>query len=428
MSPRPPKRWHTTVGARPFTILLYERAAGGVLYAKRWDPIRKTQVRYSLGHRDRANAIRWAEQQVELAEAGRLAVDSPAKATVAGILTLYLAHHTPTKVRTEQKADQQRAELWKRVLGNRKVVTLGADDWHAFIAARSRGEIDARGRRVAQDQRRPVRARTVDADLVFLNAVLNWACEFRVKDHPLLARNPWSSGKSGVKRFLARPKEKAPRRPVATYDRFLAVRTVADRVLMRARKGDPLAKLVQGHKTQLWMRESYLGILLDIVEATGRRIGAVVRLWHSDLQWAGGTVAAVRWRPFKKEPEQVVPVPEALGRTLAEHARRHQGLGNTPLFPSPLDPTRHVSADVASDWLEAAEALAGLPPLEGGDFHPYRRKWATERKHLPTVDVMKAGGWRDERALKESYIHADDETMRSVIEEPRKLRDRRRVE
>ncbi len=34
-----------------------------------------------------------------------------------------------------------------------------------------------------------------------------------------------------------------------------------------------------------------------------------------------------------------------------------------------------------------AQKLAGLELLDGGDFHPYRRKWATERKHLPVQDV-----------------------------------------
>ena len=30
-----------------------------------------------------------------------------------------------------------------------------------------------------------------------------------------------------------------------------------------------------------------------------------------------------------------------------------------------------------------AKEKAGLPKLEGGLWHPYRRKWATERKYLP---------------------------------------------
>ena len=46
-----------------------------------------------------------------------------------------------------------------------------------------------------------------------------------------------------------------------------------------------------------------------------------------------------------------------------------------------------------------AARSAELPKLRGGVWHPYRRLWATERKHLPDLDVAAAGGWRDTRAL-----------------------------
>jgi hypothetical protein len=32
--------------------------------------------------------------------------------------------------------------------------------------------------------------------------------------------------------------------------------------------------------------------------------------------------------------------------------------------------------------------------LDNDAFDELRRKWATERKHLPDMDVAKAGGWR----------------------------------
>ena len=70
-----------------------------------------------------------------------------------------------------------------------------------------------------------------------------------------------------------------------------------------------------------------------------------------------------------------------------------------------------------------AEKLAELEPLEGSDFHAYRRKWATERKHLPDADVMAAGGWRDPRSLKSSYQKVDPEMLLAVVTEPRKLRE-----
>lgn len=36
-------------------------------------------------------------------------------------------------------------------------------------------------------------------------------------------------------------------------------------------------------------------------------------------------------------------------------------------------------------------------------FHAYRRLFASERNHLPDVDLMRAGGWRDLATMKRSY-------------------------
>jgi hypothetical protein len=53
-----------------------------------------------------------------------------------------------------------------------------------------------------------------------------------------------------------------------------------------------------------------------------------------------------------------------------------------------------------------AERLAGLPKLRRGVFHPYRRLWAIERRHLPPTDVAEAGGWGDTQALTRIYQKA----------------------
>jgi hypothetical protein len=55
-----------------------------------------------------------------------------------------------------------------------------------------------------------------------------------------------------------------------------------------------------------------------------------------------------------------------------------------------------------------AEQVAGVEPIPGGLWHPYRRKWATERKPWPLADVMMPGGWKD--AQTPFYQHADEET------------------
>ena len=65
--------------------------------------------------------------------------------------------------------------------------------------------------------------------------------------------------------------------------------------------------------------------------------------------------------------------------------------------------------------LEAiAERAAGLDKQKGGLWHPYRRRWATLRKHLPAADVAAVGGWRSTDTLK-LYQQADDQTILRVV-------------
>ena len=65
---------------------------------------------------------------------------------------------------------------------------------------------------------------------------------------------------------------------------------------------------------------------------------------------------------------------------------------------------------------------AGLEKLDGSLWHAYRRKWATERKHLPDVDVAAAGGWANPNTLRLVYQQADQETMLRVVLERGELR------
>lgn len=75
-------------------------------------------------------------------------------------------------------------------------------------------------------------------------------------------------------------------------------------------------------------------------------------------------------------------------------------------------------------WLRIAEKSAGLPKLNGGLWHAYRRKWATERKHLPIVDVAAAGGWRDTETLLRCYQQPTNDTLLAVMSEERKVHER----
>jgi hypothetical protein len=68
--------------------------------------------------------------------------------------------------------------------------------------------------------------------------------------------------------------------------------------------------------------------------------------------------------------------------------------------------------------------LAGLPKLKRGVWHPYRRRWATVRKHLPLTDVAAAGGWRSTQTLLKCYQQPDEATMLQVVLGGAELRER----
>lgn len=151
--------------------------------------------------------------------------------------------------------------------------------------------------------------------------------------------------------------------------------------------------------------------------------GALVDHLHLDAPPFG----AISWRAEADKTRRASTVPvsrqvrAALDRILAERP----GLGAAYLFPSPSDRSRPISRHLAAAWLERAERFAGVAKQLGGLWHPYRRKWATERKHLPDVDVAAAGGWAELTSLKTAYQQADDATMLRVVLGGGEVRERR---
>ena len=87
-----------------------------------------------------------------------------------------------------------------------------------------------------------------------------------------------------------------------------------------------------------------------------------------------------------------------------------------------------MPADLLTQWLAAAERKANLPKLAGGLWHPYRRKWASERMHLPLKAVADAGGWKDVTTLLTCYQHADEAALLEVMSEPRKRAEKKRAD
>jgi integrase len=399
--------WSHSIGERPNTVRVFERRPGGIIYAALWDPTAaegEGHVRTaSLGHRNKREAIRFAKEQYEALVTGSQDIAS-GRFTLAQIFMLYEQNRTEGKVASEQQADRRRVELWSRWLGggcDPHKITM--QEWEGFIKARRSGAIDPRGKPVpVKKNQRPVRARTVEADCVFLHLVFNWAAKWRLKSGSYLMReNPV--------RGFAIPREHNPLQPVATQDRFEKVRAVSDRVQMENRW--------QGKRE---VQRSYLSELLDIVDGTGRRIRAVCHLEFQDLRLERTKetpYGAISWpaRTDKKRKLRVVPISPTVRAALDRIIRERAGIGSTPLFPSPTDRAVPISRHLADAWLREAEQLAGVPSLEGGLWHPYRRKWATERKHLPAVDVAQAGGWEDTDTMRKCYQKADPATMLQVI-------------
>ncbi len=139
----------------------------------------------------------------------------------------------------------------------------------------------------------------------------------------------------------------------------------------------------------------------------------------------GGPYGSIRWPAHtdKSGMETVVPMSPSVRDAIDRIQIERPGIGAAPLFPSPEDPQKSVTRHLADKWLRKGEGVAKLSPQKGSLWHAYRRKWATERKHLSDVDVAAAGGWKTVETLKIAYQQADAETMLLVVMEATELRD-----
>jgi integrase len=408
--------WSFSAGAKGATVVVYERAPGSLLYAKVYDPAaaggRGGHLKRSLGHRDREAARSYALEQAKKLKDG-LAEVQVRRRTLAGLFAAYEQHRTPRKSEGEQEHDKRRIVFWTRRLGGTKdphKITL--QEWEESQALRRSGAVDAQGKTVPPEKRQSVRARTVEADCLWLKWVYNWGASWRDPEgHYLLRENPL--------RGFTVESEKNVRRPVASDDRYSATRAVSDRVMMEARS--------EGHRCQ---QRSYLSELLDLVNGTGRRISAICQLRYEDLrlaETASRPHGAIQWpgQTDKEGREWSAPVTPTVRAALERILRERPGIGAAYLFPSHRDPSKPITKNVARDWLLEAERLAELPKLTGGAWHPYRRKWATARKHLPDVDVAAAGGWKTVRTLEVCYQQPDEDTMLAVVLGGAELRERK---
>lgn len=244
---------------------------------------------------------------------------------------------------------------------------------------------------------RELRDGAIDPDFRWLSSVFNWATRHRLSSGKrLLTVNPLHDCK------WPREKSENIRRPPATHDRYV-------RTLAQCDKLDPSGRF---------------RVALTLARYTARRIDAILHLRASDILLRKRQIraalaeagqdeglaekmknGAIRWRRQydKQRIERITPIAQVVKEELEAYLKRQKRIGDAFLLPAADDPDLPLPRSTATKWLEQAERLADLPKLRGGLWHAYRRLWATERKHLPDVDVAEAGGWTGTKAMKLAY-------------------------
>ena len=340
----------------------------------------------SLGHRDWGRAKRQADEVAagragahipEVVEAG------PTPLTLKTLFDIYGDEVTPTKGERSQRHDGAAVKMFLGFLGEDRVpATLSQRDWDRFIRERRSGKVGPSGQQVSD--------RTIERDLRFLLAVLNWAAKSRDEEgHLLLGSNPL--------RGLKLPKEKNPTRVLLTHSEYEALLEVSVGMDWRFR------------------------VALVIAHETGHRIGAIRQLQWSDVDMEGGVV---RWRAEHEKTgyEHRTPVTADALAVLEEARRVHPGIGDAPLLPAPKDPSQCVSRWLVRDWWEKAEELAGLEPKRGRGWHSLRRKFASDLMNQPLKVLCELGGWKTAQTVLQCYQRADEGQLREALESRRVAR------
>jgi len=380
------KCWSRTVGTRRGNrVRIYEREPGGILYAAVWNGERGTYSQRSLGHKDRDRATREAAELVRLRDAGEW---NDSRSFTLGMLVerfLVEAMHTrdgSLKTPRYMLGCKRVGKLLAEWFGpDTPAVSLTPDRMKGYVTARRAGQLG----------RKPAGQTSVHGEIKQLKAMLAWATTVYNDGKPLLERNPLTG--------FSIPKNPDPKRPMVDDETVAKLLAVADQV-------SPL-----------------LSLLIILAESTGRRLSSILGLQWSDIDFEKRVIT---WRGEldKKRRTWVVPLPRVAEQALLKHRMNVQAIGSALLFPMRKDSSRAVTRHLAADWLKRAYKAAGVERPKQGLWHPFRRKWATDRKDLPLKDVAAAGGWRDVATML-MYQQPDMETQRLVMENPKRLQRQR---
>ena len=340
----------------------------------------------SLKHRDWRRAKRQADEFAAGfvgPEIGGEAKAKPEPLTLGKLFDIYGEEVTPTKGWHSRGHDRAAMRMFLRFFGrNRDPATLSQRDWDRFIRERRAGRIGPSGK--------PVSDRTVEYDLKFLIAVLNWAAKSRdERGRLLLDSNPL--------RGLRTPTEKNPNRVVLAEEEYRALLEVSREVDWR------------------------FYVALVLAHETGHRIGAIRQLQWSDIDFEGGTIL---WRAEhdKSGYEHITPVTADALDALKEARPMNPATGEAPVLPAPRNPLAGVGAARLHAWWQKAQILAELDPMPGRGWHSLRRKFASDLMDQPLKVLCQLGGWKTAKTVLRCYQHADEGQLRKALEDRRRAR------
>lgn len=164
-------------------------------------------------------------------------------------------------------------------------------------------------------------------------------------------------------------------------------------------------------------------IFLSIARWTGERWGAICQLQVSDCYEDPGRSiprdviifrAATRKKtPFGQRTTRECPVHPTLDGDLRGYTP--QGVGDAWLFPSRLDPLRHVTFDGADSWFRGAIAKAGLQH-RGISTHSTRRTMITRlaQNGIDLKTIAAITGHKDLKSLLR-YIEVEPDRLKNAI-------------
>ena len=338
----------------------------------------------SLKHRDWQRAKRQADKVAAgFAAPGLNESAEPEPLTLGTLFDIYGEEVTLTKGEKSRQHDRAAMRMFVDFLGpNRRPETLSKRDWDRFITERRAGKVGLSGQ--------PVLNRTIENDLKFLNAVLNWAAKSRDEQgHPLLDSNPL--------RGLKTPKEKNPTRVVLSDDEYEAMLKVSRRVDWR------------------------LHVALVLAHETGHRIGAIRHLRWADIDFDDRTIL---WRAEHEKTgyEHVTPLTDEAVAAFEEARRRNPGTGDTPVLPASTDASKCAGRSPLRYWWNRAEELAGLERMRGRGWHSLRRKFASDLMDLPLKVLCELGGWKEAQTVLRCYQQADTGQLRKALESRPRVR------